>query len=179
MEPIIITIQDKNVVHSLDSFTINHRIASQSTSVVNSRITFPTNIKYIFQDDNYEDAELMKSNEDVDNLVIVQLDELGILENVEIVSDNFGLLDYSGWSQHAIKSARQQLSAIVDGTQDVTSPLKSIELATEQKSVCDIDIDVVTEFQDVLHTAPNLELNELIQLYEIQNEQLKKLIDHL
>lgn len=141
MDPLTITVYDRNVKHMLgDSSQSN----SHRTPDANSHAMFPTNIKYVFEDDD----EILTTvdaanNESVENILILNLDDSGALEGVELISDHFQILSYKG---------------VANGNNNV---------------VDDIELEVVSEFADLSVLARDLPLDELIKLYVIQNEQMQ------
>ncbi|SJM83270.1 related to Autophagy-related protein 31 [Zygosaccharomyces bailii] len=141
MDPLTIIVYDRNVKHTLgdSSPSTSHR-----TPDANSHAMFPTNIKYVFEDDDAllttVDAE---NNESVENILILNLDDSGALEGVELISDHFQILSYKG---------------IANGNDQV---------------VDDVELEVVSEFADLSVLARDLPLDELIKLYVIQNEQMQ------
>ncbi|AQZ17677.1 CIS1 (YDR022C) [Zygosaccharomyces parabailii] len=141
MDPLTITVYDRNVKHMLgDSSQSN----SHRTPDANSHAMFPTNIEYVFEDD---DAILTgvdaANNESVENILILNLDDSGALEGVELISDHFQILSYKG---------------VANGNNHI---------------VDDIELEVVSEFADLSVLARDLPLDELIKLYVIQNEQMQ------
>ncbi|CDH10302.1 related to Autophagy-related protein 31 [Zygosaccharomyces bailii ISA1307] len=117
---------------------------SHRTPDANSHAMFPTNIEYVFEDD---DAILTgvdaANNESVENILILNLDDSGALEGVELISDHFQILSYKG---------------VANGNNHI---------------VDDIELEVVSEFADLSVLARDLPLDELIKLYVIQNEQMQ------
>ncbi|AQZ16050.1 CIS1 (YDR022C) [Zygosaccharomyces parabailii] len=141
MDPLTIIVYDRNVKHTLGD---SSQSTSHRTPDANSHAMFPTNIKYVFEDDDailtIVDAE---NNESVENILILNLDDSGALEGVELISDHFQILSYKG---------------IANGNDQV---------------VDDVELEVVSEFADLSVLARDLPLDELIKLYVIQNEQMQ------
>lgn len=141
MDPLTIIVYDRNVKHTLGD---SSQSTSHRTPDANSHAMFPTNIKYVFEDDDAllttVDAE---NNESVENILILNLDDSGALEGVELISDHFQILSYKG---------------IANGNDQV---------------VDDVELEVVSEFADLSVLARDLPLDELIKLYVIQNEQMQ------
>ncbi|CAR25587.1 hypothetical protein ZYGR_0A01520 [Zygosaccharomyces rouxii] len=141
MHPLTITVYDRNVRHMLSD---DNQSSSHHTPDGNSHAMFPTNIKYVFEDDDTSLAPTESENDDgIENMIIVNLEESGTLSGVELISDQFEMLSYKG----------------------VTSG--------NDPMVDDVELEVVSQFTDLSNLVHDLPLDELIRLYVIQNEQMQ------
>lgn len=141
MEPLTITVYDRNVKYMLGD---GSQSSSHRTPDANSHAIFPTNIKYVFEDDDASVTGMGSENdENVENVLVVNLDESGALDGVELISDRLQILSYKG-----VSSGNDQV-------------------------INDIELEVVSEFADLSNLVHDLPLDELIRLYVIQNEQMQ------
>lgn len=151
LEPIAITITDKNIKY------INSTNEEKNNN--DGKQMFLTNIKYIFDDDDpllinddtnigFENA----NNDNIENILMINMKSLTEINNIELISDKFKLLDYNLWSQNGKITDFNDL---------------------------DLEIDVLSLFQDWKNEGNEFTLNELIDLYKIQNTQLKLMMNNL
>lgn len=142
VQPLTITVYDRNVRHMLSD---GNESSSHHTPDGNSHAMFPTNIRYVFEDDDTGLTALESENDDaIENMIIVNLEDSGDLSEVELISDQFEMLSYKGMSS---------------GTNDQITD--------------DIELEVVSRFADLSDLVQDLPLDELIKLYVIQNEQMQ------
>lgn len=153
-EPIFITITDKNVAYD----NVNNDIESNLLNNDGKKM-FLTNIKYIFDDDDplliNEETNIgfdHANDRDIDNVFMVNMHSLTNIDNIELISDKFKLLNYNLWSKEE----------------------KNIDFDN-----LDLEIDVISQFQDLTKKSDELTLNELIDLYRIQNEQIKSMMNNI
>ncbi|QLG71839.1 hypothetical protein HG535_0C01880 [Zygotorulaspora mrakii] len=141
MEPLDLTVYDKNI-----RYTLSHGDQSSTHQTPDDGLNamFPTNIKYIFEEDA-DNVELAVADETIENVIIIYLGESGALEDVEVISDRYELL---GFRKRTL------------GTNN-------------EAETYDIELDVLSEFSDLSTIASELSLNDLIKLYTTQNEQLQ------
>ena len=141
MQPLTITVYDRNVRHMLSD---GNQSSSHYTPDGNSHAMFPTNIRYVFEDDDTNLTPIESENDDgIENVIIVKLEESGTLSGVELISDQFEMLSYKG------------------GT------------SGSDQMVDDVELEVVSRFTALSHLVDDLPLDELIRLYIIQNEQMQ------
>lgn len=141
MEPLTLTVYDRNVKHTLND---GSQSSTHRTPDGNSHAMFPTNIRYLFEDDDTSLTPIeSENNNGIENIIIVSLEEAGTLGDVELISDQFEMLSYKG-----VSSGSDQ---VVD----------------------DLELEVVSEFTDLTNLVHDLPLDELIRLYVTQNEQMQ------
>lgn len=148
MQPLTLTLYDKNVRHMLND---GNQSSSYRTPDGESNAIFPTNFHYIFEDDE-DDQEELDTDESIENIVILHLEENGALVHAELISDHLELLSYN----KTISSS---------GNDD------------NQKQ--DFELEIVSQFSDLSPLVHDLPLAELIRLYTIQNEQLQIISDSM
>lgn len=145
MQPLTLTLYDRNVRHLLND---GNQSSSYRTPDGESEAIFPTNFHYIFEDDEDDQEEL----ESIENVVILHLEESGVLAHAELISDHYELLSYSRTTSG---------------------------LASDDNQSQDFELEVVSQFSDLSSLVHDLPLTELIRLYTIQNEQLQIISDSM
>lgn len=141
LRPLTFTVYDRNVRHML---SYGNESSSHYTPDGNSHAMFPTNIKYVFEDDDTSLTPVESENDDgIENIILVNLEESGTLSGVELISDQFEMLSYKG---------------VTNGNDQM---------------IDDVELEVVSQFTDLSHLVHDLPLDELIKLYMIQNEQMQ------
>lgn len=167
MIPITLTVYDKNI--AADETILRNTIDIEShTRSLNPTTTentsFPSNIKYIFEeepDPPHEETFDVPENDCIENVIVVNLDDTHDVKSVELLSDNFELLSF--YKENASED-EQGLTGTDPNTQgDMNQP----------GQVC-IGLDVLSKFKHS-ESLEKLPLKELITLYNMQNEQMQKL----
>ncbi|EJS44302.1 cis1p [Saccharomyces arboricola H-6] len=187
---ITVTVYDKNVKHRLEENVKNKKSLSKNDPLTyNSEAKgidgsdyamFPTSIKYIFEDNDEEsidssDAALTagidKDEDELENVIIVQLDESGTLEDITLISDQYELLSHRTTS---LRLEENQLKTFVPhGVSKVNEDGEEAGGSDKLGLDLDIELDVISQFCDISPLLQELSLNDLIKLYVTQNEQLQ------
>lgn len=141
MDALDITVYDKNVRYLLND---GNQSNSHRTPDGGLNAMFPTNVKYIFEDDADAVGEAI-ADETIENVIIVHIQESGALDDVELISDQYELLNFRKGN---------------------------VGTSTSEESL-DIELDVLSQFCDLSTMVSDLPLGDLIRLYTIQNEQLQ------
>ncbi|SCU84055.1 LAMI_0C06018g1_1 [Lachancea mirantina] len=134
MIPFTLTVHDRNVSHTLATTNTG----AQHPDHASKAISFPTNIRYVFEDDEDFVAE---EDADIENILIVEVDPNLKVTQVELISDEYQLLSFESQADNELEL-------------DVLSRFCTLE----------------TESQD---------LDELMQIYKTQNEQLNSIFNAL
>ncbi|CAI7067209.1 ATV_collapsed_G0008800.mRNA.1.CDS.1 [Saccharomyces cerevisiae] len=190
---VTVTVYDKNVKYRLEENIKNNKGPSnddqpaynnESKSTDRSDYAmFPTNIKYIFEDNNDElvdssDAALTagidKVGDELENVIIVQLDESGSLEDITLISDQYELLSHRTNSLSLEENQMRTLSSHGDDKSNDEEEELSVD-SDRFRVDSDIELDVISQFCDLSPFLRDLSLNDLIKLYVTQNEQLQML----
>ncbi|SCU91641.1 LAFA_0F04962g1_1 [Lachancea sp. 'fantastica'] len=88
MEPCIVTVLDCNVKHgSIGPVTGAPHPDHETTAMM-----FPTNVKYVFEDD--EDLEVEHEGDGIENVVVVETNAELEVTHVELISDRFKQLSW-------------------------------------------------------------------------------------
>ncbi|CCH62238.1 hypothetical protein TBLA_0G03010 [Henningerozyma blattae CBS 6284] len=143
MDGIFLTVQDKNISSSA------HLIEQSVDDLNNTKCMYPTNIKYIFEeDDDVPDIALLNESNDsnIENIIIIDIESSGYVSDIQLISDHFQLLSYKDTMEES-------------ETYD-TPPY------------CDIKLDVLSRFEEMKGIGERVSLDDLVKLYLIQNEQL-------
>ncbi|CCC67602.1 hypothetical protein NCAS_0A10440 [Naumovozyma castellii] len=153
-------VREKNIYHTIVKDK-ESQYSSSSNPECATDVTFPTNIKYIFEDDEEHEkvigldtTSLGSSKDTIENVIVVQLDENGAFEDVDLISENYILLDV----------------------------IKSEDTVDENKNISrnhDIELQVLSKFRDLSPIANDLPLDDMISLYRIQNEQIETICNSL
>ena len=106
-----------------------------------------------------------------ESVIVVDVDKHFRLQNAELISDNYRLLDCSAIQKTRPFDVSRNLSA-------TTSREKSNTLQISLEST-DIKLTVLSKFCHDPHIAETHSLSELITIYKKQNEQLFNLLDTL
>ncbi|QHS72244.1 Atg31p [Saccharomyces paradoxus] len=189
---VTVTVYDKNVKHRLEENVKNSKGPinnNQSAYNNESKSTdgsdyamFPTNVRYIFEDNNDEivdssDAALTagidKDEDELENVIIVQLDESGSLEDITLISDQYELLSHR---TNNLSLEENQMRTFASHSNDFKSNDDGEELSVDSGKLgmdLDIELDVISQFCDLSPLLRDLSLNDLIKLYVTQNEQLQ------
>mgnify|MGYP003276762903 FL=1 len=190
---VTVTVYDKNVKYRLEENIKNNKGPSnddqpaynnESKSTDGSDYAmFPTNIKYIFEDNNDElvdssDAALTagidKVGDELENVIIVQLDDSGSLEDITLISDQYELLSHRTNSLSLEENQMRTLSSHGDDKSNDEEEELSVD-SDRFRVDSDIELDVISQFCDLSPFLRDLSLNDLIKLYVTQNEQLQML----
>lgn len=168
MEPIIVTVYDKNIAS--DQTVLQKAIEDENRNdslnpALIENASFPTNIKYIFEDsaNTTTDTEFEIPQDDyIENVIVVNLDSSYNLEHVELVSDNFELLSFR---KDTTEEEQKPNTPIPETSfnQNITVP----------DQLC-VDLEVLSKFKSN-EEFENLPLDKLIRLYNIQNEQMRQI----
>lgn len=114
MDPFTFTFFDDNVSHQLYADTD----PSTHPDHASSALTFGTNIRYIFEDDQDQplgEEQEVKNDEGIENVVIMQLDDCLNISNMELISDNYQLLSYeSHTDNHVSLQVLSKFEELVD-----------------------------------------------------------------
>ncbi|CCD22740.1 Atg31p NDAI_0A05850 [Naumovozyma dairenensis CBS 421] len=171
-----VTVFDKNVVHSL-----TNEIENSSSPECNTNAMFPTKIKYIFEEDEKEQegegrdqnieegrtpgsgtkidkailgTSVSKSgNDEIENVIIIDLNEDRTIQNISLISDNYEILDYS--KEQESKDSRHEFFSD------------------------DIELNVLSKFCDLEPYTKDVPLDDMVNLYRKQTEQLQILSDNI
>ena len=165
MQPVILSVEDKNI-----EYQINDSKSQGSDLFDNRNITFPTNIKYIFNDPGSISSSsalldpIMNANEDenIEHIIILNFDGSYKLTNAELLSEDIELLSFK---QHDRSTS---LSANDDMDKD-----------EETSNNFDIELEVVSNFKTIDNIPDDMSLDDLIKLYNIQNEQIRTIAESL
>ncbi|CAG61687.1 uncharacterized protein GVI51_K11517 [Nakaseomyces glabratus] len=181
MEPLSLTVYDRNIWHLFKK----EEGAPQAM--------FPTNIKYIFEDDDdvadVDDLVFQQQQPDseLENVIIVEIDGAGQLENVELISDQYEMLSYRRERPVSLASQRS-LSWLTSGNDtggdagkksgDISDPAAGPDVPRE--APLSIELELVSEFKDYRNlNLEDLKLDELTRIFCIQNKQLQMISDAL
>lgn len=164
MEPITLSVDDSNIIYKINRNENNNRLDDSTDNIDpngNAHIMFPTNIKYIFDDEidepsHFDSIMNIDSHDEIENVIVIKIDESYRLEDVELISENFELLSFN----------KDNLSNTFDKMKDQGSD------STDHMG---IELEVVSKFNDIGSMVDDLSLDELINLYTIQSEQIKKI----
>ncbi|SMN20314.1 similar to Saccharomyces cerevisiae YDR022C CIS1 Autophagy-specific protein required for autophagosome formation [Maudiozyma saulgeensis] len=162
MEPVVLSVFDKNIFYELSNKKSTGAEQSNSRHVV-----FPTHFKYIFDDpeetiiSSTEPVSDINDDEGIENVIVLNLDESYNLLKVELLSENVELLSFK-------QNKNQSSLTKLDEPQDDSS-----------MKVYDIELDVVSNFKDVDSLTDNLSLDELIKLFNVQNDQIQKITNSI
>ncbi|CCE65666.1 hypothetical protein TPHA_0M00910 [Tetrapisispora phaffii CBS 4417] len=157
----VITVLDTNISHIIKNGG-QHKAEETSLNLfkghnhLNKALSFPTNIRYIFEDDDNElEINNLKGTIDeldIENIIVIDLDTDNSLQKVQLISDKYELLSYKE------KSCNE----------NSTNPKISEK---------EIELKVLSQFKEFEHIPEQYSLEDLIKLYAIQNEQIEELID--
>ncbi|CAI1815187.1 Autophagy- protein 31 [Saccharomyces pastorianus] len=189
---ITVTVYDKNVKHKLEENKANDkRTSNNDLPTYNNEskgadgsdcAMFPTTIKCLFEDSEGDPADLSgtaltagidKEEDEPENVIIVQLNESGSLEDVTLVSDQYELLS------HRVSSPgleENQLRTLVSHNSDdkLNDDGEGVSIDSDKLGMdLDLELDVISQFCDLSPSVRELSLNDLIKLYVTQNEQLQ------
>lgn len=112
---------------------------------------FPTNVKYIFEDDEIINTNLISNdiiNDENENVIIIDMEANGYVSDVHMISDNYQLLSYKTNTDYNNKK--------------------------EDKEVLfgDLSLNVLSRFKHEKGIGERKDLDDLVNLYISQNEQL-------
>lgn len=147
MDPLTITVYDRNVRYMLND---GNQSSGYRTPDGSTHAMFPTNMKYIFENDDDGDEQEADTDEGIENVIIVHLEQSGALTSVQLISDRFELLSYKRGIASTINEDKEK-----------------------ENRDQDVELDVVSQFCDLSPYVHDLPLDELIRLYTIQNEQMQ------
>ncbi|CAI4055053.1 hypothetical protein N7582_000234 [Saccharomyces uvarum] len=189
---ITVTVYDKNVKHKLEENIKNSKKTSNNDLPTYNNESkgadgsdyamFPTNIKYLFEDDEGDTADLGgtaltagidKEEDELENVIIVQLNESGSLEDVTLVSDQYELLSHRASSPSLEEN---QLRTLVSHSSDdkLNDDGEGVSIDSDKLGMdLDLELEVISQFRDLSPFVRELSLNDLIKLYVTQNEQLQ------
>ncbi|SCU80401.1 LADA_0B07200g1_1 [Lachancea dasiensis] len=86
MEPLVISVVDCNVKHGLEAQGADHPDHESQA------LMFPTNVKYIFEDD--EESLVEEEYDGVENVIVVEANANLEVTRVEVISDDYKLLKF-------------------------------------------------------------------------------------
>ncbi|SCU93779.1 LAME_0F04962g1_1 [Lachancea meyersii CBS 8951] len=89
MDPFIITAVDCNVKHEVMAMNGD---GGRHPDHETTAMTFPTNVKYVFEDD--EDLSVDHEDEEIGNVVVVETNANLEVTHVELISDRFKQLSW-------------------------------------------------------------------------------------
>ncbi|KAL3232257.1 Citrinin resistance protein, mitochondrial [Nakaseomyces bracarensis] len=174
-EPVSLTVYDRNIWHL---FKKGPAVGETPQAM------FPTNIRYIFDDDEDISIPTPSNNginmtneaDGVENVIILNIDEKGDLENVELISDNYEMLSYRK-SRPVNLAESRSLSRFSEVTPDNDND-KGVGVAHRQPMR--VELELVSEFKDyTAMSLDDLKLDELTRIFSIQNKQLQTISDSL
>ncbi|CCK71549.1 Atg31p KNAG_0H01360 [Huiozyma naganishii CBS 8797] len=155
MDPITLCVNDKNVCQALSPQNQSWKDSLSESPTYRQSIgksMFPTNIKYIF-----DGEEICNKEDDAENVIILEMSEGGQVESVEMISDDFELLRFKNNGENPL------LDTTVQGN----------------KLNIDLELDVVSKFRELSEITADLSLEELVNVYKIQNEQLRSIYNSI
>ncbi|KAG0668782.1 hypothetical protein C6P45_004384 [Maudiozyma exigua] len=163
MQPVILSVEDKNI-----QFQIRDSKNWDSYSFDNKNITFPTNIKYIF-----DESGLTNSSPAIVDSGINASDD-GNMEHVIIL--NFDS-SYKLISAELHGEGVELLSFKQNSTPEPTSLNESNN--EEISNEFDVELEVVSSFKAVDNIPEEMPLDDMIKLFDIQNEQIRAIADSI
>ncbi|CAI4057892.1 hypothetical protein SKDZ_04G2510 [Saccharomyces kudriavzevii ZP591] len=187
---ITVTVYDKNVKHKLEENVRSSKgLSSNDPSKYNNEskgidgsdyAMFPTNIKYLFEDNDDVDssdtaltAGINQDEDELENVIIVQLDESGSLEDITVISDQYELLSHR---TNSLSLEENQIKTLAshDGDCKSNNDGEEVSIGSDKLGMdLDIELDVISQFCDLSALLRDSSLDELIRLYVTQNEQLQ------
>lgn len=95
MEPFVITVTDKSIIHELESRSQSSKHPDHDSQA----LMFPTNIRYIFEDDEPEQDE----DPQVENVIVAEVEKDMRVKHVELISDEYQLLSYQSTGENELE----------------------------------------------------------------------------
>ncbi|CAI4037912.1 hypothetical protein SMKI_04G2480 [Saccharomyces mikatae IFO 1815] len=189
---VTVTVYDKNVKHKLEENDKNNKgLSKNDQSVYNNEskggdgsdyAMFPTNIRYIFEDNddevvNSSDAALTagidKTEDELENVIIIQLDESGSLEDITLISDQYELLSHRTNSL-SLEENKMRTNGSHGDVYKSNDDGEGLGVGGDKFGMdMDIELDVISQFCDLSPLLGEISLDDLIKLYVTQNDQLQ------
>lgn len=163
MQPVILSVEDKNI-----QFQIRDTKSWDSYSFDNRNITFLTNVKYIF-----DESGITNSSPAIVDSAINAIED-GNMEHVIIL--NFDS-SYKLTSAELLGEGVELLSFKQNSTPEPTNLHESNN--EEISNDFDIELEVVSSFKAVDDIPDEMSLDDMIKLFNVQNEQIRAIADSI